>query len=329
LNAQDTYNKAKWKAIVQPPGTTASIYQMMSACGGDVEITLTAIGTADLDNIADGEEFWVEAKGASGPFTIGIRHNDDPQPILADWCCAEKQGNVFAFALQLDPDDLNDWSTQIPDPDSTISISEPNGSVSAPNTGDPNNKSTKGASVTKSYKVKAVTDIIAGTGLKVQAKAHVTYSSSGTMKILNAEYSPSLSLGLSASWGTVTLSIPSIPLASLGRSAGGTKITGQIGDCQVEGDQQDKNDSDVGRSPDIPIEKSFTISPSAGVSDIERTYTLGTTEIEVKSRVDCVSAVQPGFIFAAPIIDNQVLINNQTMNTPAIIEMDGIFELIP
>jgi len=320
-NAQDDYKMAKWKAVVKPAGTTANVYQWGG--GWQAEIKLTAIGDADLTAMTDEQEFWVETIGQSGIYEIGIRHNDKYS------CSVDKDGKVFSFDLKLEKDAENNESAQSPNPDAEILLSEANGAVSVANTGGLNiEEEIKGGRVILSYTLKAVADTTVVAGLNVKAKAKINYSSSGSVIIRNEPVTPSIKLPLSMNWGIISFDLGGGPLGTRGRAIGGAKLKGHIESSAYESPQLERSDSDVGVSIDIPIEESFPLSPTLGITDIARTYTIGTTEYAVKTRLDCASAVKQGSILGIPDISSSVLGNMQTIITPTVTELNGVFEIV-
>jgi len=81
LNAQAEYKKAKWKAIVLPEGTKATV----TAVSGGVSVPS---GTS----LSNGNTFWVEGGTTTGDYTIKIAHNS-----LPDICKETKGEKAFKF----------------------------------------------------------------------------------------------------------------------------------------------------------------------------------------------------------------------------------------
>jgi len=85
------YEKVKYKATVEPSGTTAKVTST-----GTAGVTFEGISGSNPNALTDGQEFWVKGGSTTGPYEITLEHND-----LST--CTDTDGEkVFKFLLEIE-----------------------------------------------------------------------------------------------------------------------------------------------------------------------------------------------------------------------------------
>ncbi len=303
---------------MKPVGTKAKVYQILPAFGGHVFVELTAIDTADLENIEDEDEFWVGDCGQSGPFELEIVHQDLRS------CYVDKAGSVFAFEFSIARDtDLDSGSTH---PAGGTSASFAGATATVEHLNDLTGTTNIGARANAGYQLSVVSDSFTGAGLTVRARALTRLTSSGSLMIRNYPLGlPSFNIGLSYSWGLVSLSVgSSIGWPKRGSSAGGAGIQLDI-NGSISGQPQDSRSClDVMYTDTVTVEKTFSLSLGVDFADAHRLYTAGVTEYPVQTRTDVLSSVKTGTYG----VDTCVPLNTHTTDAPTILgEDDNVFEI--
>jgi hypothetical protein len=316
LNAQDCYNKAKWKAIIKGGGT-ANVTST-----GLVTVTFSGIDGSDPSALANNDEFWAIGGTEIGSYAITIKHNDQST------CEDTDDDKVFKFKFD-DPVKTDDNGGMTP---AEATRSDPEGWVDAPKIEEPAATDSAGF-VEWFYDLKVITDPSGLYSGNVQAKANVTFESDGKMRIYCFPRPIGYdTFGISVSWGIVSVSMPNLfGVSDYGDAITGADLETKIGDlARVQLGDVEHNSEEVGTPFGIPVCKTWD-GPSDGVdlsqerSDIERTYAVGSTINELIFKVgvgsDISLCIGPEGTWAQQ--------NKQAISSVAAEEYDDLFEIVP
>lgn len=308
-NAQDCYKKTKWKAKkVKPAGTTATV----SGSG----VSLTGIGCS-LTALSEGDEFWVEAGGSTGIYSLTLRHNDRPL------CSFFDMEVVFKFEFDY-------WKYD--DTGGTAgggSKDEAAGTVSAPKTTPPDGQSS-GAHVVWFYKTKVTTVPSGAYAGKVKAEGEVTLDLDGTITIWCDDYDNTmLAFAITAHYGIITISCST--------SSGTDRYYTSIGACRAQikwdGKAPSGSATEEWDYADVPPPDMFWASRTWAVgpdihltgSDMLRTYTVNSTEQGFYVRADVASNAEK----TSGWCHSKVTTNDNSIASVEVNEEDGEFEITP